>query len=121
MKLSPFCLYQNVVMFQKATCQKAFQRCSSSCKLPNEGRLIPRFHDTVSVGREQHALQPLALVVVSVRGFRAVAHARAYNTIAFVYFSARNLTLLVPISSTNRPPCRKKSILAEVCFDAKRG
>jgi len=60
-------------MFQKATCWKAFQRCSTSCKLPIEGRLIPRFHDTVSVGREQHALQPLALAVVSVRGFRAVA------------------------------------------------
>ena len=26
----------------------------------------------------------------------------------------------MPISSTNRPPCRKKSILAEVCFNAKR-
>lgn len=84
MRLFPFCLYQNVVMFQKATCWKAFQRCSTSCKLPIEGRLIPRFHDTVSVGREQHALQPLALAVVSVRGFRAVAHARAYNTIVFV-------------------------------------
>ncbi len=84
MKLSPFCLYQNVVMFQKATCWKAFQRCSTSCKLPIEGRLIPRFHDAVSIVCEQPALQPLALAVVSVRGFRAVARARAYNTIAFV-------------------------------------
>ena len=84
MRLFPFCLYQNVVMFQKATCWKAFQRCSSSCKLPIEGKLIPRFHDVVSIGREQHALQPLALAVVSVRVFRAVPHARAYNTIAFV-------------------------------------
>ncbi len=84
MKLPPFCLCQNVVMFQKATCKKAFQRCSSSCKLPIEGKLIPRFHDTVSVGREQFALQPPPLAVVSVRGFRAVAHARAYNTIVFV-------------------------------------
>ena len=73
--LFPFCLYQNVVMFQKATCWKVFQRCSSSCKLPIEGKLIPRFHDVVSIGREQHALQPLALAVVSVRTFRAVAHA----------------------------------------------
>ena len=86
MRLSPFCLCQNVVMFQKATCWKVFQRCSSSCKLPIEGKLIPRFHDVVSVGREQHALQPLALAVVSVRGSRAVAHTRAYSTIVLSSF-----------------------------------
>ena len=84
MRLSPLCLCQNVVMFQKVTCWKVFQRCSSSCKLPNEGRLIPRFHDAVSIVREQLALQPPPLAVVSVRGSRAVAHARAYSTIAFV-------------------------------------
>ena len=38
-----------------------------------------------------------------------------------VNFSARILTLWVPFLSTNRPPCRKKTILAKVCFDAKRG
>ena len=38
-----------------------------------------------------------------------------------VNFSARFLTLWVPFLSTNRPPRRKKSILARVCFDAKRG
>ena len=37
----------------------------------------------------------------------------------FVYFSAINLTLWVPSLFTNRPPCRKKSILAKVCFDAR--
>ena len=83
-EILPHLSVENVVVTQKATCWKAFQRCSSNCKLPNEGRLIPRFHDAVSVGREQHALQPLALAVVSVRGFHAVAHARAYSTIAFV-------------------------------------
>ena len=31
--------------------------------------LLPRFHDIASVDREQHALQPLALAVVSVRAF----------------------------------------------------
>ena len=25
------------------------------------------------------------------------------------------------VFANNRPPCRKKSILAKVCFDAKRG
>ena len=33
----------------------------------------------VSIGREQHALQPLALAVVGVRAFLAVAHARIYS------------------------------------------
>ena len=51
----------------------------------------------------------------------SVAHARLHGTTTFVQFSARNLTQKVPFSSTNSPPCRKKSILAEVCLDAKRG
>jgi len=38
-----------------------------------------------------------------------------------VSFSVRNLTLWVPFLSTNCSPCRKKSILAKVCFDAKQG
>ena len=43
------------------------------------------------------------------------------NPLAIVNFSARNLTLKVVFLSTNCPPCRKKSILAKVCFGAKRG
>ena len=38
-----------------------------------------------------------------------------------VNFSARILTQWAPFLPTNRPPRRKKSILAKVCFDAKRG
>ena len=38
----------------------------------------------------------------------------------FVHFSAIILTRRVPILSTNCSPCRKNSILAEVCFKAKR-
>ena len=51
----------------------------------------------------------------------SVTHARLHGTVVLVQFSARNLTQKVPFSSTNSPPCRKKSILAEVCLDAKRG
>ena len=32
-----------------------------------------------------------------------------------------NLTFWVPFPTTNRSSCRKNSILAKVCFDAKRG
>ena len=39
----------------------------------------------------------------------------------FVHFSAIFLTRRVPFLSTNCSPCRKNSILAEVCFRAKRG
>jgi len=50
-----------------------------------------------------------------------VALVRACNAVRFVLFSAENLTQKVPFFSTNRQPCRKKSILAKVGFDAKRG
>ena len=43
------------------------------------------------------------------------------NPSAFVSFSVRDLTLRVAFLSTNCAPCRKKSILAKVCFDAEKG
>ena len=45
---------------------------------------ILRLHDAVAVGREQHALQPLALAVVGVRAFRAISQADVYGVAAFV-------------------------------------
>ena len=78
------------------------------------------FHDAVFVSREQHALQPLALVFVSVRVLCAFAHTRVRTTIVLVQFSAKNLTHWQPFLRTNCPPRRKKSILAKVGFDAKR-
>ena len=50
------------------------------------GRLLLRFHDAASVGRGRHALQPLALAAVSVRAFRAVAHARVFDKIVLSIF-----------------------------------
>ena len=47
------------------------------------GRLLLCFHDVVSVGCEQQALQPLALVVVSARAFRAVNYERVCGIIVF--------------------------------------
>jgi len=66
------------------------------------------------------ALQPLALAVKTILTFRAVGHTRVHGTTVFVQFSARNLTLLLHFLSTNRPPWRKKSILAKIVFGAKR-
>ena len=54
--------------------------------------------------------------------FPCRGHACIYDALVFfVYILVIILTLWVPFSSTNRQPCRKKSILAKVCFDAKRG
>ena len=79
------------------------------------------FHDVVSVGREQHALQSLALVVVSARVLCAAAHSRVYAAQLFCLIFGKNFNIMSAFLSTNRSPCRKKSILAEVCFGAKRG
>ena len=46
--------------------------------LAANGRLLLRLHDVVSVGRGQHALQPLALAVASARVLCAVAHSRVH-------------------------------------------
>ena len=43
------------------------------------------------VGNEHHALQPLS--AISIRAFRAVAHARVYDIVVFVLFSVEILTL----------------------------
>jgi hypothetical protein len=48
-------------------------RFSKNRKLAVNSILLLLFHDVVSAAREQHAQQPLALPVVSVRVFGAVA------------------------------------------------
>jgi len=68
-------------------------RFSTNRKLAVNSILLLLFHDVVSAAREQHAQQPLALPVVSVRIFRAVAMRLYTGQSYFVYFSARNLTL----------------------------
>ena len=68
---------------------------------------ILRLHDAVPVGREQHALQPLALAVVGVRAFRAVAHARVYGVPVLVVAHLRHdrffLALFARIEDLQQP------------------
>lgn len=59
-------------------------RFSTNRKLAVNSILLLLFHDVVSAVCEQHALQPLALPFVSVRAFRAIAHARVCGIIVFV-------------------------------------
>ena len=54
--------------------------------------LLLRFHSAVSVGREQYAWQLLALSIVSVCGFCAVAPVLVCGIITFVQFLVRYLT-----------------------------
>ena len=101
--------------------RKLFNAVSTSRKLPVNGRLLLPFHDAVLVVREQHALQPLALVVASVHVFRAVAHSRLFTSNLFCLVFSDEFNIMSAFLSTNRSPCPKKTILAKVCFDAKKG
>jgi len=83
------------------------------------GRLLLRLHDAVTVVREQHALQPLALVVANLHVFRAVAHSRVFTIRWFCLICGKKFNIMSVFFVHQRPPCCKKSILAEVCFDAK--
>ena len=121
MNFCPIGLYRNVAVYQKTTWRKSFNTFSTSSKTAISGRLFLHFHDVVSVGREQHGLQTLAQAVVSVRVFRVVAHARVCGTIIFCLVFSKKFNIMSAFLFTNRPPCRKKSILAKVGFDAKRG
>ena len=84
------------------------------------GRLLLLFHDVVLVGREQHAPQPLVLAVVNVLSVSLPTCAcMQYNYFCQVF--SRKFNIMSAFLSTNRSLGRKKSILAKVCFDAKRG
>ena len=76
---------------------------------------ILRLHDAVPVGREQHALQPLALAVVGVRAFRAVAHARVYGVPVLVVAHLRHYRLFPALLS--RPEARHltRGVVAVAC------
>ena len=89
----------------------------TACRWP----ITSRFHDVVAVVREQHALQPLALAAASACVFLAVAHSCGFTVSLFCLVFSKKFNIISALSSTNRSPCRKKSILAEVCFDTKRG
>ena len=85
---------QNVANSQKVNRRKLFNAVSTSRKLPVNGRLLLPFHDAVLVVREQHALQPLALVVASVHVFRAVAHSRLFTANLFCLVFGKKFNIM---------------------------
>lgn len=76
-------------------------------------------HDPVSVGRGQNVQQLFALAVVSVHAFhRRCLCTRTQRNLFCLIFSNK-FNIMSAVFANNRPPCRKKSILAKVRFDLK--
>ena len=88
--------------------------------LPNP-RCLLRFHNAVSVAREQHALQTLALVVVSVRVFRAIAHACASGTISFCLVFSKKFNIMSTLSVHQSPTLPQKIDSRGGLFWCKKG
>jgi len=76
-------MWHNVVVHQQEAWQGSFRVFSTSWKSAVDGCMPLPLHDA-SVGRAWPALQPLALLVVSVRAFRSITYARVRGTIDFV-------------------------------------
>ena len=98
-----------------------FNAAFTSRKLLVDGLLLLRFHDVDAVVCEQHALQPLVLAVASLHVFCVVDHSRVSAACLHCLVFSDKFNIMSAFLSTNRSLGRKKSILAEVCFDAKRG
>ena len=96
-KISPVCLWLNVVMLQKAAWRKSFKPPYASWKQAVDGRLLLRFHDAVSACRKQHALQPLALTTVSVDVFHAVGRFRVHGIIVFCLVFSKDFNIMSAI------------------------
>ena len=79
-KHSPICLWQSVVVFQKAVWRKLFQTRSTSRKPCCNGRLLLRLHHAVC---KWHALQLLPLAVASVQFFGFDDHSHAFTAQPF--------------------------------------
>ncbi|MFC2490673.1 MAG: hypothetical protein ACFNVK_11445 [Prevotella sp.] len=114
-------LWQSVVAHQKAAWPKAFHVFSTSRNPSANALFLLRLHAAVAVGCELHAQQPLVLVVVSLPAFRfrCLCACTQPNLFCLVFGVKFNIlsTLFVHQSFT----LPKKTILAKVCFDAKRG
>ena len=66
-----------------------------------------------------YALQPLALAVVSVRIFRAVAYARVCSIIVFCLVSSKNFNIMSALSVHQLPTLLQKIDSREGLFHCK--
>ena len=66
------------------------------------------FHDVVSVGREQLALQPLALAVVSIRAFCTFIPTRVYGTIVLCLVFSKKFNIMSTLFVHQAPALPQK-------------
>ena len=95
-------------MSQRVIRRELFNADSTSSKLPVNGQLLLPFHDAVLVVREQHALQPLALVVASVHVFRAVAHSRLFTVNLFCLVFGNKFNIMTALFVHQSPTLPQK-------------
>ena len=83
-----------MAMVQKSIGRKLFNAVFTSKKPLVDGLLRLRFHDVVAVVREQHALQPLALAIVSASVFLTVAHSRVFTASLFCLVFSKKFNII---------------------------
>ena len=108
-------------MSQNVIRRELFSADSTSWKPLVNGQLLLPFHDAVLVVREQHALQPLALVVASVHVFRAVVHSRLFtvNLLCLVY--GKNFNIMSALFVHQSPTLPQKIDSRGGLFWCKKG
>ena len=84
-------------------------------------RWFLRFHDAVFVSREQHTLQPLALVFVSVRVLCAVAHTQRTHHNRSCPVFGNNFNTLTALFAHQPPTSPQKIDSREGWFWCKKG
>ena len=120
--IAPNCLWQNVFVFQKATWRKLFHAFSTSWKPGCQWQITSAFPwcrlgwswATSPHNRSRWPLQAY-MFSVSLPTRACLRH----NSFCIVFSNRFNI--MSAFLSTNRSLGCKKSILAKVCFDAKRG
>ena len=119
--IAPNCLWQNVVIFQKATWRKLFHAFSTSWKPGCQWQITSAF-PWCRLGWSW-ATSPTTARAGRCKPTCFLCHcplARVYGIFFCIVFSGK-FNIVSAFLSTNRSLGCKKSILAKVCFDAKRG
>ena len=81
-------------MIQKSHWGELFSGISTSCSLLVCGQLLLPSLDAVAVVCEQHALQPLALAVVSVSVFLAVVYSCGFTAGVFCLVFSKKFNII---------------------------
>ena len=97
LKFCPICVWKTWLCIKQRPGGSHPIRSLQARKLAANGRLLLHFHDAASVGRGLHALQPLALAIVSVRALGVVEHARVRSAIVFCLVFGKKFNIMSAI------------------------